>query len=195
MSKHVDTEIKFHTDVEDDGYIATVGGGKFWPLLGKGDLNIKDIAHALGMICRFQGHVKKFSSVAEHSVLVSWLAPPNLALTGLLHDAAEAYLTDLPTPVKRQLPGYYEAEERIEKRIADKFGCNYPKPNEVRVADLLAMNTEAFVLMDFDFIAIGYGDPLPNAVEWIHNWAPEKATAAFLHRFEQLTGGKSGGLL
>ena len=84
-----------------------------------------DIARALSMTCRYTGHVPRFYSVAEHSVLVSdqldslWAGE---RLVALLHDAAEAYLHDLPTPIKDVMPGYQEAEEDALVAIAEALG-------------------------------------------------------------------------
>src|ERR1039457_118422 len=87
-----------------DGFIGTFSGLRFWPLDPNPEkILIDDIAHALAHQCRFGGHASRFYSVAEHSVHVSRLCPPEDALWGLLHDASEAYLVDLPRPLK-QLP-------------------------------------------------------------------------------------------
>ena len=101
-------------DDDNEPWIQTVSGKKF-PLLTPDTeaIDIQDIAHALSMICRFNGHCISFYSVAEHSVHVSRLVAPNLALWGLLHDAAEAYLGDVPTPLKGHLGGFRDREKTL----------------------------------------------------------------------------------
>lgn len=84
-------------------YFITFTGKKFYfsdPLPEM--ICLADIAHALAHQCRFGGHAKRFYSVAEHSVLVSYLVPPHLALKGLLHAAAKAYYGDIVRPLKQQ---------------------------------------------------------------------------------------------
>ena len=97
---------------EDERWIQTYTGKKFFPMNPKTeDLDIIDIAHALSMKCRFVGHTKQFYSVAQHSVIVSWnCSNPHL---GLLHDAAEAYLPDVPAPIKDLYTQHIEMEEKI----------------------------------------------------------------------------------
>src|SRR5579885_2784587 len=88
-------------------WIQTYCGVAFYPLDPRPEeILIEDIAHALSMLCRFTGHVKRFYSVAQHCVYVSHRCDPKDALWGLLHDAAEAYLNDISRPVKslRELP-------------------------------------------------------------------------------------------
>lgn len=93
---------------------------------GPEQIDPDDIAHHLAHTCRWAGATTRFYSVAEHSARLSWYAEkhrgPHEALVALLHDATEAYLPDLPTPWKVRIPGFSEAEARLEKRIAARFG-------------------------------------------------------------------------
>lgn len=116
--------------------ISTVSG-RFFDILKPEDyeFDIDEIATALSNICRYTGHVNKFYSVAEHSVLVSRLVPSRLALAGLLHDASEAFVGDVSSPLKKLLPEYKRIEERVQEAIADQFGLPYPFPQEVHEAD------------------------------------------------------------
>lgn len=103
-------------------WIETSLGDQFW--YTKDDTNgieLEDIAGSLSKICRFTGHCKFFYSVAEHSVNVALLLPKQKRLWGLLHDASEAYLADIASPVKQLLPDYRKLEKQIMTRIAKKF--------------------------------------------------------------------------
>jgi hypothetical protein len=113
------------------------------------EIDILDIAHALSQMCRFNGHTKFFYSVAQHSINVARFCDEKLALTGLLHDAAEAYIADIARPIKRQLKEYKIIEEHIERAIADKFGLIYPWPVEIKIADNYMLYWEA-PLLGFD---------------------------------------------
>lgn len=105
------------------------------------DVDIHDIAHSLARTCRYGGHTFGYLSVARHSIWVSDLLAarghPELALTGLLHDASEAYLGDIPRPIKHQdaMLGYRSAEAAAEAVIAKVFGTPHPLPDEVHQAD------------------------------------------------------------
>lgn len=133
------------TDLHQTGWIKTFSGRMIQPLdLKPDDVCIEDIAHALSRVCRFAGHCHGFLNVAAHSVRVlgklQSLTPncdKKTLMTALLHDASEAYLGDVPRPLKRH-PGfafYREVEARVEEVIAAKFDLIYPMPAIVKAAD------------------------------------------------------------
>lgn len=105
-------------------------------------IEIEDIAHSLSLLCRFAGHIKSFYSVAEHSLWVAHKVAPQNALSALLHDASEAYLIDLPKPIKNEIPQYLEIEDKVMKVIAKKLGFQYPFPEDVKFADKAALEYE-----------------------------------------------------
>lgn len=97
---------------------------------------IEDIAHALSYQCRFGGHLPLFFSVAQHSLNCSYLIEDKeLKLAALLHDASEAYLLDIPRPIKNNLSNYKEIEDGLMKLIAEKFEFEYPLHKEVKDVD------------------------------------------------------------
>lgn len=166
-------------------WIETFTGKQFWPLDPRPeDLCIDDIAHALSNTCRFNGHVRQFYSVAEHSVFVALCTPLKHRVAALMHDASEAYLCDLPRPVKRCVTGYAEAEDRLMGVIASKFGFTLPLPEIVKVNDnrILMDEREQFMPVsdrDWDFEAEPLGVTL-------RGWLPFDAEAAFLQVFYDL---------
>ncbi len=175
-------------------FIETASGRSFKPLdPDPNEIDIEDIAHALSHQCRYSGHTRTHYSVAEHCVRVSDLlaelgCPREVLLWGLLHDASEAYLVDIPSPLKTTslFAGYRVAEWTLMKAICERFGLSEEEPPVVRVADLTLLSTEVRDLMPAR--AEHWGSlthaPLP---EQIRPWGPEEARRRFLERFESLT--------
>lgn len=169
-------------------WIQTFTGRQFWPLDPKPeDVHIEDIAHALSNICRYTGHVHTFYSVAEHSVRVSRIVPPEHAMWGLLHDASEAYICDLSRPIKRS-PGlgemYCQVEDRLMDCIRDHFGLNPGPHASVKLADNILLHTERRDLMARP--PQPWRDAHEPLTEVIRPWAPGVAEIAFLERFAEL---------
>lgn len=155
---------------------------------------ISDIAHALSHICRFNGHTREFYSVAEHSVRVSWLLQDleeskRVQLWGLLHDASEAYLCDVPSPLKA-LPtfeAYRVAEGVVQGAVCERFGITKKMPDAVARADRALLATEARDLMPFVPEHWG-GIEVEALVERITPWQPTEAKRKFMRRFCELYG-------
>jgi len=169
------------------GMIATFGGGTIEPLdPDPADIDIHAIAHSLAQQCRWTGHTLHFYSVAEHCILASRITS---TLECLLHDASEAYLSDLARPVKKA-PGlgdvYQAAELRLEQAIAVRFGLRPPPMSrEVKAADEAMLKREAQELVPHlgqIMAAPPKGTPLTRC------WSPPAAEAFFLERYVELGG-------
>ncbi|MBF0342510.1 MAG: phosphohydrolase [Magnetococcales bacterium] len=167
-------------------WIQTYTGRQFWPMDARvEEIDILDIAHALSMLCRFNGHCRRFYSVAEHAVHVSRVVASPHARWGLLHDAAEAYLSDIPKPVKMELPAFHPWEERLLGVIGERFGLESRIPEAVKLADMRLLATEKAALMGPEPTPWpGLPEPLPDLR--ILCWSPEVAREAFLKRFAEL---------
>lgn len=167
-------------------FIQTYSGKQFFPLsVYEDDIVIEDIAHALSNTCRYSGHSLFFYSVAEHSYIISKMVPSEYALEGLLHDAAEAYLTDIPRPIKPMLPEYVKMEHILENVISNKYDLMFPWPKEVKESDNRMLKTEYNQIMDhngpeWEFYGEAYEDVI------INGWTPTYAKEKFLERFNEL---------
>lgn len=153
-------------------------------------VDIATIAHALAHICRFTGHVREFYSVAQHSVMVSYLVPPEHALAGLLHDAPEAFIGDVAAPLKQLLPDYKAIEKRVEAAVLGAFGLPAKLPTCVKHADLVMLATEQRDLMpaiDHTWNTIIGIEPLMTTIQ---PQTPAQAKVIFLQRFTELTATK-----
>jgi hypothetical protein len=154
-----------------------VHSGKYLNLLkmDPDTIDIEDIAHGISHQCRFGGHMQLFYSVAQHSVWCSYQAETvELAFEALMHDASEAYLVDIPTPVKRMIPDYYVIEEKLMRIICAKYEICYPMSPLIKKIDANALQFE------WD------NGVLSKCLEPIALPQPE-AKQAFLNRFEELT--------
>jgi hypothetical protein len=175
-------------------FIETFTGRRFRPLDPVvEDIDIRDIAHALSHQCRFSGHTIAHYSVAEHSVRVRELlerrgASRVVQLWGLLHDASEAYLVDIPSPLKCTpvFDAYREAEARLMLAICQRFELSQIEPPEVKKADGELVATEARDLMAYrpeHWIGLKEA-PLPGVIK---PWTSASARNEFLAAFEELS--------
>lgn len=175
------TPLKYRPDI-------LTAGGDYFDFLEPERLPLRpsDIAHALSHICRFGGHCSPFYSVAEHCVRASRIVPEEHAFAALMHDAAEAFVGDIPSPLKQLLPDYKAVETRVEAAVAKAFGLTLPWPEEVKRADLVMLATEQRDLMpahDDEWASIADVEPLRLP---INPWQPPFAKASWLQRFGQL---------
>lgn len=171
-------------------WIQTYSGRQAYPMdLRPSEVHIEDIAHSLSLQCRYTGHCRRFYSVAEHSVLMARHFIANgmreYALPALLHDATEAYLTDVPRPVKPFMIGYREAEARAWAAIAERFGLAVELSAHVHDADARILVDERAQNM------------APSDVEWegmpteglgvtLQCWPPSMAERVFLATYWEL---------
>lgn len=152
------------------------------------DVELADIAHALGNLCRFGGHCNNFYSVAEHSVHVAGLLPPELKLQGLMHDATEAYLVDVPRPIKVLLGGYAEMEDRVWAVIAERFNLPLELDPKIKYFDNAILLAEARAFMyntPQNWFADAHLYERPKVD--FQGWTPREAREWFTRRFRELT--------
>ena len=124
-------------------YITTFTGKHFYPMSPDPmAICIEDIAHALSLICRGNGHVHKFWSVAEHCICCAKEAEARglsarVILACLLHDASECYMSDVPRPFKKEMDAYQEQEENLLSTIYEKFlGSDLTEKEQAQVCDI-----------------------------------------------------------
>jgi hypothetical protein len=155
-----------YLEKEKDLYIQTVKGRRFY--MSRPEFDIEEIAHATSMQCRYTGHTRDFYSVAEHCVMVSHLCedladcqvvssrekglflsqpPLHAAFEGLMHDAHEAYVSDIASPWKALIPDYRKMEERLEAKCREHFGIAGTISEGVKRADWYALFLEARELL------------------------------------------------
>lgn len=166
------------------------------------EVDIMDIAVATSREGRFAGHCWSFYSVAQHSVHVSEsmelfakgkvdnaLYVAKVALLGLLHDASEAYIKDMPSPVKIYLPDYRKMEEKIQDSIMSKFGLlDFWRSPEIQKllhkVDKSVMATEVRDLIKHKKVWSMPEKPYNDLT--IVSVSPDTACVQFLYRFHTL---------
>lgn len=171
-------------------WMQTFTGRQFYPTQPRiEDIDIRDIAHALSLTCRYGGHVDRFYSVAEHCILMSQVVSPDNALWALLHDATEAYVGDMVRPLK-YTPGlelYREIEDGLMVLIAEKYGLEGSvMPAEVKDADDRILLNERRALMPKHTPAAWTVEGLEPLDTPIYAAAPSMAENWYLERFESL---------
>ncbi len=176
-----------------DSFIRTSTGQCFEFPYGKGfHFEIEGIAHALAHICRFGGHCNRFYSVAQHSLLVASLVPPEHRLAALLHDAHEAFIGDLVSPLKQFMPEYRRVEAIVEANLRKHFGVPEVLDPLIRHADLVALATEARDLTSNQIeqleCLVGIL-PVNDRVTPMRPWIAKKA---FLYAFAFFTNNHQG---
>lgn len=163
------------------------------------EFNIIDIAHGTSNICRFNGQCDPFYSVAEHSVLVSWIMQDlelGDPMVGLMHDGHEAYLSDVPSPIKRLLPDWAKLDAQIEEALYKQFNLPFPREPGCKEADLIAFFIERDALfaegLNESFNTVKFPELKEKAEQlmldgWqINCWEPLEARRQFIERYEHL---------
>jgi 5'-nucleotidase len=179
-------------------YLQTVSGRFVNPLDPDPEqLDIQDIARALANTCRFGGHCRSFYSVAQHSVIVSELVEQGGGdvedvFAALMHDASEAYLGDMPHPLKHRSAlgeAFKVAEKRLEQVINARFRIK-PGVPEIKRADraLLATERRAFSTEDWHWPELDGVEPLDLHLT---AWSPDEAAAKFAARYAELDAARA----
>lgn len=172
-------------------YIRTFKGHKFFPLDPNPEaIDIEDIAHALSLNCRWTGHVREHYSVGQHSIWVAYMVDSAHRLSALLHDASEAYLSDVARPVKHHpdFEFYRIAEKRLEEAIQAKYGLFAGMTEQIRTADNRMLATEKRDLVNGEAGTVT-GVDLPPYDFKIVPKPPKEVENMFLKLFE-IYGGK-----
>lgn len=153
------TAVPLAEDLYKDSVWVHTQNGVF--MLDHPSFDIHDIAHALSLNCRFNGHINHFFSVAQHSLLTATIMEilgEGDPFEGLLHDATEAYMSDVPAPFKSRLPDWTAIDQKLELAMRQHFGLPEKKTEACKKADWYSLFIEAYVLLPSG--GVGFHDPL-----------------------------------
>lgn len=171
-------------------YIRTISGKKFWPLNPRPeDVDINDIAHALSLMCRYNGHVPYLYSVAQHSLNVYFHSSN---IWGLVHDATEAYLPDVPSPIKTELPCFKMIEANLAATIANALGLSLYGLQDIKLADTEVLQWEYAWFRPRTLTV----DAMPKHVNRapahivLSYLSPDTVRTRFLYEYERVSCGK-----
>jgi hypothetical protein len=186
--------VGMYEDYRDDpnvpGFLWTYSGRRFWPLDPRAqDVDIVDIAHALSFQCRYGGHVRAHYSVAQHCVLVAENC--DHPLLGLIHDAAEAYMIDLPKTIKRDpvlKARWEEIDGAIHRAICESLNVTPVISDDVKHADLVVARTEMRDVMAAERPLVFLGESVAPLPRCITPWPAEVAKEMFLQRYVEYEG-------
>lgn len=156
---------------------------------GVNDYDITDIAHGLSNVCRYGGQCLFFYSVAQHSVLVSRLVPREHAMEALMHDGTEAYMCDVPTPLKLLLDEYRRIERELDAGIRWQHSLPIRMTHEVHAADGMALAIEKpqlTVKTDMSWTSMPEVADELRAKHRIQLMYPPDAKALWLERYAEL---------
>ena len=146
------------------------------------EIDIKDIAYSLSGKCRFNDHTNQFYSVAQHCCLCADNVDDIYKFDALMHDASEAYLQDIPSPLKALIPEYKAIEKGVEGIIAEKFNLAYPHPPQVKAIDMIMLVTEMRDFMPGDDRKCLTFEPLDESIT---GWDRMTAYIEFMNRYEK----------
>jgi hypothetical protein len=171
------------------GWIGTATGAAFNVIDPRvEDVRLNDIAAALSKQCRYAGHCRRFYSVAEHSVHVAHLTSggAKLKLAALLHDGSEAYLVDIPRPIKNAMPEYRAIEDRLV--IFERFGLDglWPLPHEIVDLDVRILHDEC--AQNVAKPPVPWGFPGEAVGVELQYWTPIAAASWFISEFYRYGG-------
>jgi len=152
------------------------------------DIDIEDIAHGLAHTCRFAGQCSEYYSVAEHSVNVAVaIQNRDIEFEALMHDATEAYIHDITSPLKSILPEYKRIEIRLNEVIMQKFNLSSQYREEIKDVDLRMLATERDAVFKNRVLWGKYMDKIkPYENMSFKFYSPKKAKAKFLKVFYRL---------
>jgi len=153
-------------------------------------IKIEDIAKALSNTCRFGGH-SRFYSVAEHSVHCAQLAVDmelnnESVLYALMHDAQEAYIGDMPKPLKMIMPEFQALEERIERVVYAALGVVTTDSRTIKRIDMMMLKAEKLYLFSDDKQVWPCIASIPEVMIDIKCWTPERAETEFMGVWNEL---------